>query len=215
VPDGADQLERALDRLAAVAHAVTRQELPPETRARFRRYAGLLHLWNQTHNLTALRSPADIVRGLFEDALLFLPVLPVQAERLVDIGAGAGIPSVPMHLVLPRLSILLIEARRKRVSFLRALKREVQLDDRVTIAEGRAEELIETHPEHRSAADVAVARGVAGSGDLTRIARGYVKPGGLMIAAGPPRALNAKQPEQRIVELPELGIERAFIVSTD
>jgi 16S rRNA (guanine527-N7)-methyltransferase len=215
VPDDADELERALDRLAAVAHAVIYRELQADTRTRFRRYAHLLHLWNQTHNLTALRSPADIVRGLFEDSLLFLRVLPAEVARIVDIGAGAGIPSVPMHLVQPRVSILLIEARRKRVSFLRALKRELQLDDRVTILEGRAESLIQTHPEYRSAAEVAVARAVTGSRDLTRIAHEYVKPGGVLISAGPPatRTEGRREPELRLVELPQLGVRRAFGVS--
>ena len=66
-------------------------------RKAFDRYADLLVLWNRTHHLTALRSRLAIGRGLFLDSLLFHALLPLGAKRVVDIGAGAGIPGVPLN----------------------------------------------------------------------------------------------------------------------
>ena len=71
----------------------------PTERNAFGRYANLLVLWNRTHHLTSLRTRADIARGLFLDSLLFRALLPRGPVRALDIGAGAGIPGVPLRLV--------------------------------------------------------------------------------------------------------------------
>jgi 16S rRNA (guanine527-N7)-methyltransferase len=214
VRGAASNLEGALDRLGAVAQSLTGRVMSAHARSRFSRYADLVHLWNRTHNLTALRSPAEIVRGLFEDSLLLLRLVPTGATRVIDIGAGAGIPGVPLHLVDPRLAVVLIEARQKRVSFLKTLKRELELDDRVTVLEGRAEAILGTHPEYRANADAVVARGVGQPEKLMPVAGDYVKPGGLFIATGPPASEVAGLDRigWTIVELPEFGLKRAFMV---
>lgn len=214
--DAAPDLERALDRLGAVAQALTGHPLPVETRIRFSRYAELIELWNRTHNLTSLRSPAEIVRGLFEDSLLFLRLVPRVAVRMVDIGAGAGIPGVPLHLVDSTVAIMLIEARQKRVSFLKTLKRELHLDDRVAVMEGRAEAILQVEPTLRATADVVVARGVGHSATLVRLAEQYLRPGGVFIVSGPPAADIAATDRAAwtIVELPEFRLARAFMVRT-
>ena len=58
------------------------------------------------------------MRGLFIDSLLFLPVIPPRPLRLVDIGAGPGIPGIPLRIVEPQISLTIVESRRKPVSFL-------------------------------------------------------------------------------------------------
>ena len=212
--DAASNLEGALDRLGTVAQSLTGHVMSVHTRLRFSRYADLVQLWNRTHNLTALRSPAEIVRGLFEDSLLFLRLVPTGTTRVIDIGAGAGIPGVPLHLVDPSLAVVLIESRQKRVSFLKALKRELKLDDRVMVLEGRAEAIPGAQPEHRANADVVVARGVGQPETLMLVAAQYLKPGGLFIATGPPASAVAGSDRAgwTIVELPELGLNRTFMV---
>jgi len=216
VRDAQSKLERELDRLGAVAQSLTGRGMSADTRSRFARYADLIQLWNRTHNLTAFRSPVDMVRGLFEDSLLFLRLLPPGATRVVDIGAGAGIPGVPLHLVDPTLVVVLIEARRKRVSFLKTLKRELRLDERVSVVEGRAEAILGAQPEYHASADAVVARGVGQPETLVPIAGQYLRPGGLFIGSGPPASeiVASDEGHWTIIEMSEFNVKRAFMVRT-
>ena len=175
-----------LDPLDVVLRALRGHPLTSQEREAFARYLDLLMLWNRTHDLTACRTPGEVVTDLLRDSLLFLAVLP-DLERIVavDIGAGAGIPGIPLRLTLPSLELTLIESRRKRVSFLRAAQRELGLTD-VRIMEGRAERIVSEHMDIIGKYDVALSRGVA-AGDLLKFARPYLKPGGSVIAGGPPR----------------------------
>ena len=132
--------------------------------------------------MTALASPREIVHGLFLDSLLFLRVLPPRPLKVVDIGAGSGIPGLPIRLADPAVSLTLIEAKRKRVSFLLAACRELNLSD-VEVLEGRAERLVEEAPEIAGSFDAAVARAV---GDLLPLACRYLRPGGVVVLGGSP-----------------------------
>ena len=135
--------------------------------------------------MTALGSPAEIVRGLFLDSLLFLSVLPARPLRLVDIGAGSGIPGLPLRLVDPGISLTLVEAKRKRVSFLLAACRELNLPD-VTVLEGRAEDLVGEESILFGGFDAVVARAVGSEKRLLPVALRYLRPGGTVVFAGSP-----------------------------
>lgn len=159
--------------------------------------------------MTALASPAAIVRDLFIDSLLFLKVLPRRRPlAVVDLGAGAGIPGLPMRLADPSLALCLVESKRKRVSFLRTACRELGLAE-VTVVEGRAE-AVALDPALRATFDVAVARAVARIEHLEPLALPYLKPGGLLIVSA---ALEAAAPTGgRVVRVPVPGTSstRAF-----
>lgn len=161
--------------------AVTGEPPSPETRRSFEQYLELFLRWNRTHRMTAL-SPAGVVRDLFLDSLLYMTVLPPRPLALADIGAGAGIPGLPLRLADPRITLTLIESRRKRVSFLRAVQRELGLEN-VVVEEGRAEELA-----NDASFDAVVARAVANAGSMLPLALQYLKPGGVFVMSGPPNA---------------------------
>src|SRR5580765_6959886 len=150
----------ALEHLAHTARVLSGRPIGGEARGRFSQYLGLLLLWNRAQNLTGFESPPEIVRGLFEDSLLFLPLLPDRPLRVVDIGAGAGIPGMPLRIIDERIEVTLIESKRKRVSFLRTLRREIGLEKSVVVEEGRAEELVSEVIRREGPFDVAVARAV-------------------------------------------------------
>jgi 16S rRNA (guanine527-N7)-methyltransferase len=189
----------------------------PTERNAFGRYANLLVLWNRTHHLTSLRTRADIGRGLFLDSLLFRAVLPRGPVRALDIGAGAGIPGIPLRLVDPGLSLTLIESRRKPVSFLHALLRELALPD-IAVYHGRAESIISEVPELKRQFDVVLARAVGLGAGLIDMAKAYLRPGGRLIAAGPPvrgdmpKLDQTESAEWKMMEFPKLGLARAFLV---
>jgi 16S rRNA (guanine527-N7)-methyltransferase len=186
----------------------------------FGRYLDLLLRWNRTHDLTAFRTEAEVVGGLFRDSLLFLRALgdlAGDAPRVVDIGAGAGIPGLPLRLVLPSLRLTLVEARRKRVSFLRAVQRELALVD-VEVREGRSDAVLSEHPELAGRYDVALGRGIA-AGELLEAALPYLRPGGLLAAGGPPEAPEVPEYpgysgiEWRRERFASLRISRTFLIA--
>jgi 16S rRNA (guanine527-N7)-methyltransferase len=93
-------------------------DLSPEQIEQFLVYLALLLKWNRKMNLTALRTPAEIISRHFLDSLLLLPHLP-ETARLLDIGSGAGFPGLPLKIVRPGLTIDLVEATAKKASFLK------------------------------------------------------------------------------------------------
>jgi 16S rRNA (guanine527-N7)-methyltransferase len=157
-----------------------------DQRHRFERYLDLFLSWNRVHRMTALHSPAAIIKGLFIDSLLFLNLVPeARPLAIVDIGAGGGIPGLPMKLADPTLDVTLVEARRKRVSFLRAACRELDLDEGMVV-EGRAEAIARQELSLAGAFDVAVSRAVSRIDKLAPTALPYLKPGGLIVVSAPP-----------------------------
>jgi 16S rRNA (guanine527-N7)-methyltransferase len=160
--------------------------------------------------MTALDSAAAVVEDLFIDSLLFLALLPPRPLALVDIGAGAGIPGLPLRLADPAITVTLVEARRKRVSFLLAAQRELHLDN-VTVKEARAELLLEQEPVLAGAFDVVVARSVGPAEALLSLARKYLKAGGLFVAAGPPNPLPQEPFEIIRVAIPGTRKSRIFL----
>ena len=98
--------------------------LAPEQIDQFLAYLELLLKWNRKMNLTALRSPREIIIHHFLDSLLLLPHLP-QNARLLDIGSGAGFPGLPLKIARPGLTIDLVEATAKKASFLKEAVRRL------------------------------------------------------------------------------------------
>jgi 16S rRNA (guanine527-N7)-methyltransferase len=95
--------------------------------------------WNKTFNLTGIRDPEDIVIKHFVDSLTPLPYLE-PSDGLLDIGSGAGFPSLPLKIAAPELQVQLVEANRKKVSFLKHLIRTLKLES-VTVLHSRFEHI--------------------------------------------------------------------------
>jgi 16S rRNA (guanine527-N7)-methyltransferase len=188
-------------------------------RQAFERYADLLMQWNRTHHLTAFRTKASIGKGLFCDSLLFRSLIPSDATRIADVGAGPGIPGIPLRIVDPRLALTLVESRRKPVSFLYALTRHIGLDD-VDVRHGRAEELPEQFPELEGAFDAVLVRSVRINEALCRGLMRILRNGGKLIAAGPPSAEMPRlaswpgpgRASWETVTLGKMSINRMFLV---
>ncbi len=147
---------------------------------RLDRYAEMLVEWNQKINLTAITEPDDIVIKHFIDSILLLKVidLPLNAS-LIDVGTGAGFPSLPICVVRNDLRPTLLDSLNKRVTFLEELCKEIAVNAKFLHA--RAEETGQKE-EYREKFDAATARAVAHLRELSEYCLPFVKQGGVFIA---------------------------------
>ncbi len=151
----------------------------------FSRYLALLLEWNRARRLTGYRSPSEITERLFLDSLLFLRWMKPDAWRVLDLGAGVGIPGLPMRIVEPRIKLTLLEARRRLSSFLAVVVRDMGLQG-VQVLTGRAEHLLSSELALQSAFDIVVTRAAGPVQSILPLALGFLAPGGRLIRSGPP-----------------------------
>jgi len=115
--------------------------------------------WNQKINLTAVTDPLSVAVKHYLDSIAPAKILP-HAGSLLDIGTGGGFPGIPLKILLPSLSVTLIDASRKKVSFLKHAGRTLGLRD-FKVLHIRAEDLrqqIILHPDDRRLASATGSR---------------------------------------------------------
>lgn len=147
---------------------------------RFNKYSELLVRWNKKFNLTAITEPDEIVIKHFIDSIICLTTINVSREaKLVDIGTGAGFPSIPMLIARPDLRCTLLDSNNKKVSFLNAVITELDLD--AEIKHVRAEDLGKDK-NYREQYDISTARAVTHLRELSEYCIPFLKVGGIFIA---------------------------------
>ena len=154
-----------------LAHAAELVGVPLDADAntRFAQYRDLLLERSAQFNLTAIHDPDEVERRLFLDAIAMAPTLDrlVDANghrrgsrvRLVDVGAGAGFPGLPLKIARPMLDLTLIDATAKKIAFINEVIDQLELDATRAV-QGRAEDLGQA-ASYRSQFDIATARAVA------------------------------------------------------
>lgn len=150
--------------------------------SQFARYAELLQAGNRRANLTAIIDPEAIQVRHYIDSLAAVLAMPQWPDRtrVVDIGAGAGFPGIPLKIAFPAIRLTLAESVGKKTAFLENLVGELGLDD-VAVLTTRAEDLGRTEG-HRGQYDVALARGVASMPALIEYAMPLCKGHGRLLA---------------------------------
>ena len=144
--------------------------------SKFQRYLELLLEWNEKFNLTAITDKDEIEEKHFIDSIELVKFFDVKNKTLLDVGSGAGFPGIPLAIVEPTLHVTLLESNGKRISFLREVVKELELNN-VDIIQGRSEEL-----GTREKYDIVTARAVKELNVLLEITFYLVKVGGYFIA---------------------------------
>ena len=104
-------------------------ELPQQAPDQLDVYAQLLVEWNEKMNLTAITEPREIVFKHFVDSLLLLKAVQLpQGASLIDVGTGAGFPSMPVKIARPDLKVTMLDSLQKRLTFLQAVNDQLGLD---------------------------------------------------------------------------------------
>ena len=102
-------------------------------------FAEFLVEYNEKVNLTALTQPHDILVKHFIDSVAPLKFFSVpEGASIIDVGTGAGFPSVPMKIFRPDLKLTLLDSLDKRITFLKLLCDK--LDIEADFVHGRAED---------------------------------------------------------------------------
>jgi len=155
--------------------------LSPDQVDQFSRYAAELIDWNRRVNLTAISDPLEIVHKHFLDSLSVITACDLHAaDRIIDVGSGAGFPGLPIRIARPDVRLALLEAARKKCDFLRHIVAALGLSD-VAIVNARAEDA-GRDPAHREQYHVAVARAVAETATLVEYLLPFVRVGGRAVA---------------------------------
>lgn len=116
-------------------------QIDAEKQAQLIAYLLLIDKWNKVHNLTAIRDPIEMVTLHLLDSLSVLPhVEALAAKNLLDVGAGAGLPSIPLAICLPELQVTAIDSVQKKTSFMRQVKGALGLSN-FHVEAGRVEAL--------------------------------------------------------------------------
>ena len=84
--------------------------------------------WTKIINITSITDPFEIAIKHFLDSLAAAPLIPPGAI-LLDVGSGGGFPGLPLKILIPSLTVALVDASRKKVSFLKHVIRELALDN--------------------------------------------------------------------------------------
>ena len=112
--------------------------LPEETERLLETYLRELDHWNRAMNLTSLTGPTRIRRLIAEPLWVARQLSPTG--RYLDIGSGNGSPAIPWHLACGFASATLVEARRRRATFLRRLAATLGHSE-IVVKQGRFEEV--------------------------------------------------------------------------
>ncbi len=110
--------------------------LDADQQQRLLAFLALLTKWNQAYNLTAVREPAEMVSRQLLDSLSIQPFL--TTGHLLDVGAGGGLPGIPLAIANPGIHFTLLDSNSKKTRFLTQCMLELKLDN-VRVVHGRAE----------------------------------------------------------------------------
>lgn len=132
---------------------------------------------NKKFNLTAITEKNDFAIKHILDSCLPYNMLPVNA-KIIDVGAGAGFPSIPLKIIRPDLNLTMLDSLNKRVNFLNECVSKLGLTGAVAI-HSRAEDFA---LKNRESFDIAIARAVASLDTLSEYCLPFVKVGGCFVA---------------------------------
>lgn len=155
--------------------------LTEKQRKQFSTYYNLLIEWNEKVNLTAITQKEEVYLKHFYDSITpaFYDDFTIY-DSICDIGAGAGFPSLPLHICFPHLKVTIIDSLRKRTDFLQEVVNTLQLNH-IHIVHGRAEQLGQD-PKYRQKYSIVTARAVAQLNVLAEYCLPFCKKNGYFIA---------------------------------
>lgn len=185
-------------------------ELPASFFERLLQYRDELVRWNSAYNLTAIRTPAEmLVRHLLDSLVLLSHV----HGRVLDVGAGAGLPGIPLALANPALQVTLLDSNGKKARFMRHVLRTLKIEN-AQVMEARVE-------DHNGSYDCITSRAFSSLSDFFDKTAHLLASGGVWVAmkgkldafelAGIPADVQIRETHRLLV--PGLNEERHAVIA--
>ena len=169
----------------------------------FESYYKILVDWNEKMNLTAITDEEGVYLKHFYDSVTIAFDFKFNNQSIVDVGAGAGFPSIPLKIIYPDLKITIVDSLTKRITFLNHLLKELALTDCKAISV-RAEDYAK---DNREKCDIVMARAVARLNILDELCLPLVKVGGYFLALKGLKADEELQEAKRGIDILGGGVE--------
>jgi 16S rRNA (guanine527-N7)-methyltransferase len=170
----------------------------------FKLYLKELNLWREKINLTSRKDDREVILKDFLDSLTLLKYLP-QEKSVLDLGSGAGFPGIPLRIVRPDLKIVLLEATRKKVFFLKEVLRISKLSGvevRWSGEDGGIEGLSATF-------DFVISRAFGSLLAFASEGVGFLKKGGILLAMKGKKG--REELEESLASLKDMSLEPNFL----
>lgn len=191
---------------------------------KFELYTNYLLEYNENVNLTAITQKDDIYIKHYLDSLSVLKCFDIKENaKLIDVGSGAGFPSIPVKILRQDLDMTLVDSLNKRIVFLQNLIQKLGLQSINTI-HSRAEELA-NDKNYRQAYDICLSRAVANMSTLLEYCTPFIKKGGYLLclkgqnvdeeisqSKNAVKKLNCKIVEKKEVNLPFSDLKHNIVI---
>lgn len=151
---------------------------------------------NKHINLTAITDPEGIIFKHFADCAV-LCEFARGAKSAVDIGCGAGFPSLPLAILCPEISVTAVDSTAKKIRFVRETAESLGVKNLCTVA-ARAEEYV---AETRESFDLATSRAVARMNVLCELCMPFVAQGGRFVPLKASRASEELDEARHAIEI--------------
>lgn len=167
-------------------------------------FAEELLRWNTRINLTSIRELENVIEKHILDSLVVAELLD-KPSRILDMGSGGGIPIIPLALALPHQSFFSVDSVGKKINFQQHIKRLLGLKN-LQIRCARIEDL-DSAGSGWNGFDVVLARALAHTNDLLKMALPLIGPSGIMVAMKGPEGegelASIEDRWHRLYEIPE------------
>jgi len=198
---------------------------------KFQIYLNQILDWNKRVHLVSKgdAKPERILRHFVDSLTIFSAIgrsasggkaIEIQPRaKLLDIGAGAGFPSIPIKIIREDISLSLVESIRKKSLFLQKLIKDLKLEN-VSVINKRAEDLIDAR-DYKENFDIVTAKALGKIKDTTELAASFLKPKGLLIAyKGEKIEEEMKECKEKnfliknkiLIKVPDFGLKRMIVV---
>ena len=180
--------EAIQDLAGELADGLAALRLSPALAAPLLAYLELLARWNRTYNLTSVRDPREMLRKHLLDSLAMSRY--VDTGPLADLGAGPGLPGIPLAIADPQLQVTLVDSNSKMSRFQREAVRALGLGN-VRVLQARAENVAEP-----GAFRLLTARALDRLAGIVAVGGHLLPPGGRLLA------MKGQRPDEELAELP-------------
>lgn len=168
--------------------------------------------WNDKINVTAITDEKMFIVKHFVDSLTVNSYLEGK-NSIIDIGTGAGFPSIPLKIMNQEKKFTLVDSINKKLNVIREINKELNLD-KIEIIHSRAEDLA-NKKEYRESFDIAVTRAVSNLSTIAEYMLPFVKIEGIAICMKGPNYEDELKQAQHALEILGGKIEKIDAVKVD